>query len=121
LTSVVVSGLTLTGSNGAVACVLGPETVTGSFTVTVQASSTSAFQLNWTASQNSSAMPGTPLDSGSRTLSGSSSYTFTITASFGSIPDKNICNTTFFVAAATATGSDGQSANGSASMEILPD
>jgi len=109
------------GSNGGPACVLGPETVTGSFTVTVQASSTSAFQLKWTTSQNSSASPGTPISSGSKTLSGSTSYTVNFSGSFGSLPDKNICNTTYFFATATATGSDGKSASGSASFEILPD
>ncbi len=117
VSSVTVSGLTLTGSKGgAPACVLGPESVTGSFTVTVKASSTSPVHLSWTTSQN-----GAQQDGGSRTLSGSTSYTVPLSGSFGSLPDKNSCPTTVFVAAATATGSDGQSANGSASMQILPD
>jgi hypothetical protein len=110
VSGVTVSTPALTGSNGIVACVNGPETVTGSLTLVVNASSSAPVRLSWATSQNSSPSPGPVLASGSRVASGQTSYAVTIAGvSFGSIPRPLLCGSTYFVAAVTATGSDGQS------------
>jgi eukaryotic-like serine/threonine-protein kinase len=112
VSSTTVSNLTLSTKfcSGAV------QTVTGSFTVTVDASSTTAVKVSWTTSQNS-----TTDDSGSQMLSGQTSYTVTINnASFGSLPAGGACQGGNFVAAATATGSDGIAVTASPDTVVIP-
>jgi eukaryotic-like serine/threonine-protein kinase len=94
-------------------------TVSGSFTVSVAASSTAPVHLSWATSTNNVDSPGTTADSGSQVLSGNTSYTVTISASFGS-PTPG-CGTTYVFAQATATGSDGQSASATGSTTIPGD
>jgi eukaryotic-like serine/threonine-protein kinase len=106
VSSVTVSNPTLS----TMSCSSAQQTVTGSFTIVIHASSTAPVQLNWTTSQNSTPPPssGTTNDSGSQVLSGQTSYTVTINnASFGSLAAGGPCAGGYFVAAATATGSDG--------------
>ena len=84
----------------------GTSNATGTFTVSVVASSIAPVQLSWVPSQSfPPTAPGTPWasGSGSMVLSGNTIYEKTIATSFGPV----ICGTDFIVDV-TATGSDHQ-------------
>ena len=79
----------------------------GSFTVVVDASNTGPVTLSWAMSENSSSSPGSTVSSGSQMLSGSTSYTIMLSGSFGPTAVEGNCFTgTYYVADATATGTD---------------
>jgi hypothetical protein len=83
---------------------------TATFVVTFTTDGTSPVTLSWSTSQNSSPTPGTAdVERGSKTVSGSTSYTVDVTGTFSPACDGG--NPYYWVIDATATGTDGHGAS----------
>jgi hypothetical protein len=96
------------------------ETGTAAFVVTITTDGTSPVTLNWSTSQNFGPSPGTAdPESGSQTVSGSTSYTVNLTGTFS--PPCEGGNPYYWVLDATATGTDGHGSSEVSSVDVTPE
>jgi eukaryotic-like serine/threonine-protein kinase len=94
---------------------------TATFVITFTTDGTSPVTLSWSTSQNTSPTPGTvDVENGSKTVSGSTSYTVDVTGVF-SPPCGAGTAANYWVIDATATGTDGHGASAVSSVDVTRD